>query len=54
LAVPATHVVPLQQPFGQFCGLHWGGGVRHTPTLHTCPLATQFWQASPVKPHAVF
>lgn len=46
--VPATHVLPLQQPFGQVLALH--GDWQVCPT-HVLPCDEQFWHACPPAPH---
>ena len=51
LVVPATQVLPLQQPFGHVAALH--GGWQTLP-WQVPPVAAQFWHAWPPVPHEVF
>jgi len=51
---PATHVSNVQQPFGQFCGVHFcGGGPSHLPFCGLQELLlAHAAQAPPAMPHA--
>jgi len=51
-SVPVTHVLPSQQPDAQLAAEH--AGSSQSPDWQTRPRVTQFVQASPWVPHAVF